>query len=544
MTYNLFLRNKNVSIAKKVYDWFEDRLGAVTIISKFLKEPLPASVNWWYCLGSQCLFLLIIQFVTGAFLGMNYSTSPEQAYSSVKYITEKIPLGYIVRGLHHWSATFLIIALVMHMLRVLFFGSYKKPRELTWIVGVIMFFTVLGFGFTGYLLTWDQKSYWATVVGTNMAGSIPVIGEYLTRILRGGADVGAVTLTRFYAIHVFFLPAMIVPLIVAHIYLMRRHGISSHFRVKEGTEEKTVPFFPDHAYKDAVVFSVVFIILAIVVLKIPAKLEAIANPTDTSYVPRPEWYFLFLFEMLKYFKGPLEIIGTIAIPTIGAGILIALPFIDSRRERNPFKRPIISSLTLAALILIIALTLLGGRKPPHEPRAEEIVHAAMGADCGRCHILQQNMYLGIKEDGTSPTPDPMAVAEMSCNIGCHRDFKAGHNVAAIRKNCVACHGAEYGQLLDDWRHDELESVEGIKVFIELLTTAEEKIATGEGKEEIHKAIKAEIDSALAIIDFVEKAKGIHNMNYSRALMGNIKERLQTAFQTLLKQLKTGRQPEA
>lgn len=533
-----------MSVAKKIYDWFEDRLGAVAILSKFLKKPLPASVNWWYCLGSQCLFLLSILFVTGIFLGMNYCPSPEQAYSSVKYITEEIPLGYIVRGLHHWSASFLIVALVMHMLRVIFFGSYKKPRELTWVVGAIMFLIVLGFGFTGYLLTWDQKAYWATVVGTNMAGTVPVIGEYLVRILRGGADVGAVTLTRFYAIHVFFLPAMLAPLIIAHMYLMRKHGISSHFRVKEGTEEKTVPFFPDHAFKDAIVSSIVFIILAYVVLNIPAKLEEIANPTDTTYVPRPEWYFLFLFEMLKYFKGPLEIVGTIAVPTIGAGILIVLPFIDFRRERNPFKRPIVSSLTFVTLILIVALTIMGGRKPPHEPGEEKIAHAAMEENCGKCHILQQNMYLGIKDDGTPPNPDPMAVAEMSCNIGCHRDLKAGHSVAAIRKNCAACHGAEYGQLLDNWRHDELEFVDGIKTFIELLTTAEEKITIGVGKEKIHKIVKAEIDSATTIIDFVEKAKGIHNMNYSKALMGNVKERLQTVFQTLFKQLKTEQQPEA
>ncbi|HHT9126815.1 MAG TPA: cytochrome b [Candidatus Brocadiia bacterium] len=530
-----------MSVAKKLYDWFEDRLGAVAIVSKFLKEPLPASVSWPYCLGSQALFLLIIQFVTGAFLGMNYSPSPEQAYQSVKYVTEEIPLGYIVRGLHHWSATFLVIVLVMHMLRIIFFGSYKKPRELTWIVGVMMFFIVLGFGFTGYLHPWDQKAYWATVVGTNIAGDVPVIGKYITRILRGGADVGTVALTRFYAVHVFFLPAMLVPLIIAHIYLMRRHGISSHFRIKEGTKEKTIPFFPDHAFKDAVVFSGVFIILVTVVLNIPAKLEEIANPTDTAYIPRPEWYFLFLFEMLKYFKGPFKVIGTVVIPAVGACILIALPFIDFRKERNPFKRPIVSSLTVVTLVLLIGLTILGGRKPPHE---EEIAHVAMGSDCGRCHVQQQNMYLGIRDDGTPPVADPMAVAEMSCNIGCHRDLKAGHDVTVIRKNCVACHGAEYGQMFDDWQHAELESVEGIKAFIELLTVAEEKIITGEGKEEIRKAIKAEIDSATTIIDFVEKAKGIHNMNYSRALVANVKERLQTALQTLFEQLKAGSQPEA
>lgn len=535
-------RDKNMSVAKKVYDWFEDRLGIVSITSKFLKEPLPASVSWPYCLGSQCMLLLIILFVTGAFLGMNYSSSPEQAYNSVKYITEEIPLGYIVRGLHHWSATFLIIALVAHMLRVIFFGSYKKPRELTWIVGVLMFFVVLGSGFTGYLLPWDQKAYWATAVGTNMAGAVPVIGEYLTLILRGGADVGTVTLTRFYAIHVFFIPAILIPLIVAHIFLMRRHGISSHFKVKDVAREKTIPFFPDHAFKDAVVFSGVFIILAFVVLNIPPKLEEIANPTDTSYIPRPEWYFLFLFEMLKYFKGPFLIfIGVIIIPTIGAGILLALPFIDFRSERNPFKRPIVSSLTLVSLFLIIGLTILGGREHPHE---EEIAHAAMGEDCGKCHINQQNMYLGIKEDGTSPIPDSMAVAEMSCNIGCHRDLKEGHNVANIRKNCVACHGDEYGELFDNWQHGELEDVEGVKAFIELITAVEERIVTGTGKEKIRKMIKDEIDSAATIIDFIEKAKGVHNMRYSRDLMDNAKERLQTVLRTLSNQLKKERQPEA
>ena len=190
---------------RRIAAFFESRLPLSDVVNH-LKKPLPKHINWLFSLGSMAAFLLILQAVTGAFLALYYSPSPDHAYNSVKYISHEVPFGAFVRGLHHWGSSALVIVVFLHLLRVVLYGSYKAPRELTWIVGVILFMVVLGFGFTGYLLPWDQKAYWATVVGVEIAGTVPLIGDFIAKILRGGAEVGAVTLTRFYTLHTIWLP--------------------------------------------------------------------------------------------------------------------------------------------------------------------------------------------------------------------------------------------------------------------------------------------------------------------------------------------------
>jgi quinol-cytochrome oxidoreductase complex cytochrome b subunit len=211
----------------RILTWIDERSDINRALSPLLFRKIPRGVGWWYALGSATLFVFVLQAVTGIFLAMYYAPSPDHAYQSVQYITNEVAMGGLVRGLHHWGSSAMVVLVVLHMLRVVIMAAYRYPRELTWFVGVLLLLLTMGFGFTGYLLPWDEKSYWATTVGTNMAGTVPVIGGYLLILLRGGAELGTVTLTRFYAFHVLLLPAITGVLVAVHLYLVVKHGISA-----------------------------------------------------------------------------------------------------------------------------------------------------------------------------------------------------------------------------------------------------------------------------------------------------------------------------
>ena len=210
----------------KVFTWIDERMGLTAIYNSVLDRNVP-KVNWWYTLGSASLFLFVMQGVTGIFLMIYYVPSPENAYNSIQFIMNDVSYGWLIRGIHHWGATLMVLVVFAHMLRTFFFGAYKFPREITWVTGVVLLFATLGMGFTGYLLPWNQRSYWATTVGTEIPGTVPLIGRFFTQVLRGGADLSAVTLTRFFAVHVWFLPLIILAMIGTHLYLVIRIGISS-----------------------------------------------------------------------------------------------------------------------------------------------------------------------------------------------------------------------------------------------------------------------------------------------------------------------------
>ncbi len=213
-------------MASKISQWLDERTSISKIWEVIFLRKIP-KVNWFYTLGSASLFVALNQAITGILLTIYYVPTPDHAYDSVQYITTQVPLGWLIRGLHHWGASALIILVVLHMLRVILFGAYKFPREVTWFTGVILLLVVIGFGFTGYLLPWDQKAFWATTVGTQIAGTPPLIGNYLLRIIRGGSEISAVTLVRFFGTHVWVLPAILLLLIGIHLFLVIRNGISA-----------------------------------------------------------------------------------------------------------------------------------------------------------------------------------------------------------------------------------------------------------------------------------------------------------------------------
>lgn len=213
-------------MSTSIGNWLDERVGWRKVWESIFLRKVPKT-NWLYTLGSATLFTAILQIVTGILLTIYYVPTPDHAYDSVQYITTQVPAGWLIRGLHHWGASAMVVLAVLHMLRVIYYGAYKYPREMTWFTGVGLLLVVLGFGFTGYLLPWDQKAYWATTVGTRIAGVAPLIGDWILKIMRGGEELSAITLARFFGTHVWVLPAILILLILVHLYLVIRLGISA-----------------------------------------------------------------------------------------------------------------------------------------------------------------------------------------------------------------------------------------------------------------------------------------------------------------------------
>ena len=212
-------------MAGKLGNWFEERIGWRSVWEAIFLRKIP-KVNWAYTLGSATLFTVVNQFLTGILLTIYYVPTPDHAWDSVNYITTEVTFGWLIRGMHHYGASAMVILSVLHMVRVIFYGAYKYPREITWFTGVFLLLVTLGFGFTGYLLPWDQKAFWATTVGTQIAGAAPGVGETILKIMRGGDELSAVTLARFFGAHVWVLPAILLLLVSIHMFLVIKVGIS------------------------------------------------------------------------------------------------------------------------------------------------------------------------------------------------------------------------------------------------------------------------------------------------------------------------------
>ncbi|HYZ72068.1 MAG TPA: cytochrome bc complex cytochrome b subunit, partial [Chthoniobacterales bacterium] len=337
---------------RKVSTWFDDRTGLITLASQFLSEQIPRSAGWPQAFGSVALFLCLVQAFTGILLSLNYAATPGDAYNSLTYIIRDVPMGRLIRGLHHWGASLMLIVLVLHMIQVFVYGAYKRPREATWMGGMCLLLVTLGFSLTGYLLPWDNRAYWGTVVTTKIMGQAPVVGAYLQRMVDAGEQIGVVTFARFYSLHVFFFPAITILLVIIHLHLVRRHGVTP--AADDLGPRK--PFYPEQVFRDTLACFFALIILLTAAALLRAPLERLADPTDATYVPRPEWYFLFLFQLLKFFKGAWEPVGSIGIPTLVIGLLFLVPFLDRSRAKAIRQRTLAISFVALALAGWTALT--------------------------------------------------------------------------------------------------------------------------------------------------------------------------------------------
>lgn len=361
--------------------WLERRTGYRGLLAALLDEPIPGGPSFAYVFGSLLLFLFVNQAVTGFLLMTTYSPSAASAWASVAYIQDQVQLGWFIRGMHSAGASFVVIGMALHMLQVALYGAYRAPRELNWLLGILLAMLMLGFALTGYLLPWDQKGYWATQVATSLLGAAPRIGPALQSLLQGGPTYGNLTVTRFYALHVFALPVLTGLIILAHVALFRRHGVTPHWRrTADELRRRTAPFWPQQAVYDlAAALALLALLVVWVVRTHGADLDAPADPA-APYEARPEWYFLPLYQLLKYFPGSLEVVAALSAPALFFGALALLPVLDRGRgpadgAASPWQRRLPLSVFGAAMAVVIGLGVLAARADRadirHQKEAEQ-----------------------------------------------------------------------------------------------------------------------------------------------------------------------------
>jgi ubiquinol-cytochrome c reductase cytochrome b subunit len=406
----------------KVIDWLDQRASIKHLWHEAADEKIPGGARPRYVFGSVLMYLFVQQVVLGILLALYYSPSATQAWASTAYITDQVTAGWFLRGLHHHGSSAMVIVTVLHFLQVTLAGAYRAPRELNWITGLVMAALVLGFALTGYLLPWDQKGYWATQVATSIMGSMPA-GDVQQRLLQGGSLYGNLTITRFFTLHVFVLPVGLAALLGAHLALFRKHGVTPPVMPKAELDRREDLFFPKQLFIDLVAMAATAAVLVIVNFNSHgAELFAPAQPAS-NFVARPEWYFLFLFQLLKYFHGSLQIIATAIIPGCVAIFLVLLPWVDKAESRAWKDRlPVLGAVALL-MAGVVTLTSLALNEDKHNEKYQAgLVLADKEAEYART----------LAKKGVLPQGGD-AVFENDPQVGVKRLFK---------ENCSNCHSVD------------------------------------------------------------------------------------------------------
>jgi cytochrome b6 len=351
---------------KKLYQWIDERVQLEDLVKFLGKKYVPIHRHSiWYYFGGVSLFLFIIQVVTGILLLLYYKSGEALAFESIQFIMSKVQFGWLIRSIHSWTANLFILAAMIHMFSVYFEKSYRKPRELSWLTGMLMFFLALGFGFSGYLLPWNELAFFATKVGTDIAGVVPIIGKPLMVFLRGGQEVTGATLSRFFGFHVAVLPGIFTVLLSTHLILIQRQGMSEPLIERDATTGplKTMPFFPNFLLRDLLLWLIVLNLLAILAVFFPWELGKKADAFASAPAGiKPEWYFLFMFQTLKYIPGKLwfldgEVFG-IVLFSVGGLMWLLVPFWDRKSSRGQQNR-FITYVGIFIIFYILVLTTLG-----------------------------------------------------------------------------------------------------------------------------------------------------------------------------------------
>jgi ubiquinol-cytochrome c reductase cytochrome b subunit len=418
--------NDSPNIATKLDNWLDQRTGIDSILHETLDEPIPGGASWAYIFGSGLLFLFVSQVITGVFLALYYVPSADHAHTVVSYIVKVVSSGSFIRSIHAYGSSGIIILLLLHIGQTILYGSYKGRRELLWLSGCILMALMLGMAFTGYLLPWDEKAYFATAVGTNLIAEVPLIGPILQKLVRGGDQMGTLTISRFFVLHVFILPAMLIGFIASHVFFFRKAGAAGPIK-EDPVQPKlpTVPFYPRQVFMDAIFAIVLIGILAVIAKTLPMSLGPAANPADTHFLPRPEWYYRPAFQWLKYLSGRWSFIGGILLPALLALIFAAAPFLDRRLERRPWRRPISVG---AFFLFLIAYTSLGIASY-HDDYRDSGMAAQMRQQDADANAFMQAPF--VPEAAAGSVSAALASADPRVLKG-HALFQA--------QSCNSCHG--------------------------------------------------------------------------------------------------------
>ncbi len=356
------------ALTARLRGWLDQRVPLAAATEFAAKKTVPMHrYTVFYYLGGMTLFFFLVQVMTGILLMLYYRPSADQAFESVEFLMTTVPFGWLVRSIHSWSANLMVFFAFLHLLTVYFAKAYRRPRELTWITGCLLLFLSMAFGFSGYLLPWNQLAFFATKVGTDIAGSVPVIGEWLLRFLRGGERVSGGTLSRFYGWHVAILPAVTAVLLGVHLLLVQVQGMSVPPTAEaEAARRRPMRFFPNFALRDLFGWILALGVLAALAALFPWELGEKADPFAPAYADiRPEWYFVFMFETLKLVPGG-EIAGIEyeAIPILLFGVagllLVLVPFLDRRLHRDG-RSPLFTAIGAVATVFVVGMTAWGYR---------------------------------------------------------------------------------------------------------------------------------------------------------------------------------------
>jgi ubiquinol-cytochrome c reductase cytochrome b subunit len=383
-----------------LWKWFTDRWPFYQLRDLLLKEDIPGGASFAYTLGTSLLMVFTLQAVTGVLQLFYYVPTIDHAYDSVSYLRTEVPFGWLIHNMHYWGAQAMVVLVALHMARVYIWGAYKKT-PLTWFIGIALVFTVMALSFTGAPLIWDQKGYWAGEVGSSIAGEVPLVGDILKIILRGSEVMGQLALSRLFAFHIALFVPLLALLIGLHMASFRTSGVGGPW--SEEKRRTTGPLWPDQIFKDMVTATVVFLALIALAVFVPVPFAGSADTLNISYVPKPEWNFLFVYQALKYFKGPLEPIGAGGLPAVFLLPLLLVPIIDRGPERNPFRRPVAMACLAAYAGIIVALTVIGYLSPgfaqmpaTKETRAKQVQVSAevkrgeelfKSSGCLGCHMV-------------------------------------------------------------------------------------------------------------------------------------------------------------
>jgi cytochrome b6 len=349
----------------RLWTWLDRRLGLAELEKLAKKKEVPVHRHTvWYYLGGMTLFLFMVQVGTGILLLLYYRPSAEEAYESVQFLMAEVQFGWLIRSIHAWAANLMIFTLYLHLFSVLLLKAYRPPREVTWLSGMGLLGVAMGLGFTGYLLPWNQLAYFATKVGTEITGVVPLVGPFLGRLLRGGDEVTGATLTRFYGIHVAILPALATILLGVHLLLVQKHGMSVPPSVERtGGPRRTMPFVPNFLLRDLVGWLSALAILAALAAYFPVELGQKADPFAPAPAGiRPEWYFMFMFQTLKYLPSYIlgiegEVVGVLGFG-LGGLFLLLIPFLDRRTARGEPSR-LFTWIGLVLILYMVVMTYLG-----------------------------------------------------------------------------------------------------------------------------------------------------------------------------------------